>query len=157
MRLSIDRSNSVRDSRRIKPGQSYQIAVTHFDSPSRLVIPRKVENTYQLEPNVIFPQGKVEIILAEVVDGFLQDVKYDPDKCREASILLSDTIQARIKSLHLRRYKIITQVTISARSDYNFMTINNCLWEPAFDKCVTHEFCNNSIFATAYVFAIYQP
>ncbi|KAL5107377.1 Tctex1 domain-containing protein 1-A [Taenia crassiceps] len=113
-------------------------------------------NTYQLGPDVGFPRDIVARMTKEVVDSLLLGREYEPEFCRQASRLMTDVLKARVKSLQLKRYRIITHAIISSVGDPNFYLNSLCLWEPALDTCVLYEFCNGSIAAAVSVFGIYQ-
>ncbi|CDS37092.1 Tctex 1 [Echinococcus multilocularis] len=137
-------------------GHSSLFTITHCDVPNHMTTLRSTYSTYQLEPDVKFPKAIVANIVKEVVDGLLHGREYEPEFCRQASRRMTDVLKARVKSLQLKRYKIITQATLSSVSDPNFYSSSRCLWEPALDTCVSYDFCNGSIVATANVFGIYQ-
>ncbi len=50
----------------------------------------QLEPTYQLEPSKRFPVNSIKSILADVLEGYLSEERYEPDLCREMTKTISD-------------------------------------------------------------------
>jgi len=59
------------------------------------------ENTYRLEPKVLFPVEKAKAVIKDVVDARLADRQYDPDKCMHVCKSLTNDIKEHIKDLYV--------------------------------------------------------
>ncbi|XP_038068675.1 tctex1 domain-containing protein 1-B-like isoform X2 [Patiria miniata] len=116
----------------------------------------KLEPTYQMEPTKRFPVNTVKDILCEVLQHYLAEEKYEPELCKQMTKTISDVVKARVKDLQLGRYKIIALVHIGELRDQGLKISSRCLWDAAHDNSSSYEFRNNSLFATAMVYAIYH-
>jgi len=83
--------------RRRSAGMS--IAVDMF---GRRVKKVQYENTYRLEPKMLFPVDRATTVIKNVVDNKLNDKLYDPDKCMSLCKSLANDIKEHIKELNVR-------------------------------------------------------
>jgi len=60
------------------------------DSSSSLRPPTKTENTYQLGPRGTFPAGKVQLIIRQTLEKYLEQAEYGTDLCHLMSKRLSE-------------------------------------------------------------------
>ena len=60
----------------------------------------KLENSYSLGPNENqkFNPTRVQKLVNDILTSHLENVKYEPNKCRDQVQLISDEIKTRIKS-----------------------------------------------------------
>ncbi|XP_072019307.1 dynein light chain Tctex-type 5-B-like [Amphiura filiformis] len=144
---------------RYKPTAGSMSTVSFMDEPAdpaRQGPKVQLEPTYQLEPSRRFPVNSIKSILADVLEGYLSEERYEPDLCREMTKTISDVVKARVKDLQLNRYKIIVLVHIGELRDQGLRISSRCLWDPQNDNSSSYEFRNNSIFGVAQVYGVYH-
>ena len=133
--------------------------MTHFSQPgakrkSKGSHARTTHNTYRLyEKNI--HSAKIQHILKEELN-VLRNVRYDPEKCRELSTTLSNTIKDRIKKLNLWRYRVISSVYIGNDCNQSINIASKSMWNSSTDlheSCVFHE---NNLYAVGIVFMVQQ-
>lgn len=116
----------------------------------------RYENTYKMEPDKRFNIQEVKDILQETLDDSLQDVKYDPTRCRALANTLSHTICERVKLLGFKRFKFVSTVTIGEFKSQGVRVASRFLWNEKHDNWVDAVFTSPEIFAVGVVYAVYQ-
>jgi hypothetical protein len=153
-------SNSVLgDMPSIKKRNSISSTYDHHAYHSNSYHPTaRFENTYALEPNENqkFNVSRIEETVKEILNNHLENVKYEPNKCKDLVQLLSDEIKTRVKSLVYKRYKIIATLTIGQNVGNSVIMASRSLWNTETDNGCTVVYKNNTIFAVAAVFATYN-
>ncbi|XP_016063711.1 PREDICTED: tctex1 domain-containing protein 1 [Miniopterus natalensis] len=114
-----------------------------------------MENSYQLGPTTPFPVVTVSHILKDVLTGYLQEERYEPELCRQMTKTISEVIKAQVKALAIPRYKLIVTVHIGQRDGQSILIGSRCLWNPKSDNFASYVFRNSSLFALANVYAVY--
>jgi len=71
------------------------------DMYGRRIKKTQYENTYRLEPKMLFPAEKATAIIKDLVDYRLADKQYDPDKCMALCKSLANEIKEHIKELYV--------------------------------------------------------
>ncbi|PAA72930.1 hypothetical protein BOX15_Mlig024020g1 [Macrostomum lignano] len=71
---------------------------------------------------------------------------------------ISQVIRSRMKELQspAGRYKVISLCSIGARGPHGLSMASRCLWDDSVDNFVSSQFDNNSLYAVATVFVVYQ-
>lgn len=90
----------------------------------------------------------------DILSTSLQNVKYEPNKCKDLVQILSDEIKNRVKTILYKRYKIIVQMTIGQAGE-SIIIASRSLWNPDVDNSCSVQFSNNSIHAIVAIYAIY--
>jgi len=72
------------------------------------------------------------------------------------STQLSEVIKERIKALRLPRYKLVCSVIIGQNSGQALRHVSRCLCDADNDGFASASYSNNSLFATATVYAVYN-
>ena len=119
--------------------------------------PQKTENTYSLGPseNQKFNSSKVEKLVKDILTNHLENVKYEPNKCRDQVQLISDEIKTRIKSIVYKRFKIVVSLTIGQNTGNSIIIASRALWNTDTDNECTVQFKNNTLYAICSIFATY--
>ena len=118
--------------------------------------PLEYENTFKLDPNQPFNSCEVEKVAETVLVDRLKNLKYEPSKCKILSQELAATIMERLKSLHLRRYKLVAVVSIGSLKERPGMQFGSrCLWNQETDSFASIKFTNESLFAVAMIYGLY--
>ena len=116
----------------------------------------KVENTYKMLPDARFEVKKVERLVRGVLVENLKTTNYDPMTCKLISQDLAAVIMERLKILHIKRFKLVTVVSIGSLNDKPGMQFGSrCLWNEKTDSFASVKFTNGSLFAVAMVYALY--
>ena len=80
-------------------------------------------------------------------------MEYNHEICGVKCKTISQMIENGVKSLFSAQYKITVLVYIGAIRDRGIEMASQCLWNPSTDSFVMATYDNNSLFATAIVFA----
>lgn len=125
------------------------------------MLPARYENSYQLEPGQgqRFSSSRVEKVVRAVLENHLANMKYEASKCRDMTMMLSDEVRTRLKSIVFKRYKLIVSVCMGqndARSRTSLVVASRALWDATVDNFVTVDFKNDSLYAICTVFAVYH-
>ncbi|XP_072172453.1 uncharacterized protein [Diadema setosum] len=125
-------------------------------SPTAQHQPR-VENSYQLEPRERFSiyTNSIHDIIRSLVDSRLESMKYDAIRCSKEAEELSDLIKDRVKTLGIRRYKLITLVHIGKLFGQGMQIGSRNSWDPQRDSFVSYRFQNSSLFCVVTVYGVY--
>ena len=117
----------------------------------------KLENSYSLGPNENqkFNASRVQKLVNDILANHLENVKYEPNKCRDMVQLLSDEIKTRIKSIVYKRYKLVVNLTIGQNTGNSIIIASRALWNTDCDNGCTVQFKNSSLYAIASIFAVY--
>lgn len=91
-----------------------------------------------------------------ILEDYLSGVEYSHSKAIYLTKTVSDAIKARSKLEHTSRYKIVVFMTIVERSHSDAMQACRCVWNIDTDRSCNVEYQNNSIYASATIFAIYN-
>jgi len=97
--------------------------------------------------------SKIQDLIQQVLSSHLDNMEYNHEICGAKCKTISQMIENGVKSLFSARYKIIALVYIGAIRDRGIEMASQCLWNPSTDSFVMATFDNNSLFATATVFA----
>ncbi|RNA37359.1 Tctex1 domain-containing 1 [Brachionus plicatilis] len=118
---------------------------------------QKLENTFRMAPGEgqKFNVCKVQKIVNDILSNYLENTKYEPNKCRDLVQFLSEEIKSRIKSVIFRRYKLIVNITIGQNNGSSIIVASRSLWNADTDNGCTVQYKNNSLFAIATIFATY--
>ncbi|EGD72396.1 hypothetical protein PTSG_00416 [Salpingoeca rosetta] len=123
------------------------------EGPKRPVTP--LENTYQLDPDKKFSESAVTAIIREVLEGQLEEEKYDARATRQMSKTLSTIITNRVKALEYTRYKIVTVVALGEAADQGVTVASRCLFDKDKDNFASASYRNSNLYAVATVYACY--
>ena len=117
----------------------------------------KVENTYSLGPNdnQKFNSAKVQKLVRDILNSSFENVKYEPNKCKDQVQLISDEIKTRIKSIVYKRYKIVVSLTIGQNTGNSIIIASRSLWNTETDNECTITYKNSTLYAIASIFATY--
>lgn len=116
---------------------------------------KKLHNNLPNE-NKKFRPEVVKEMTEKILEEELDDLSYDPVKCRQKSKELSDRIRDAVKELGLERYKFVCTVSIGSLEEQGFRLGSRCLWFSLTDASATAVFKNSSLFAVAIVFGVYM-
>ena len=118
---------------------------------------QKLENTFRLGPGEgqKFNVSKVQKLVTDILTNHLENVKYEPNKCKDLVQLLSEEIKSRIKAVIFRRYKLIVNLTIGQNIGNSIVIASRSLWNADTDNGCTVQFKNSTMFAVATIFATY--
>ena len=89
------------------------------------------------------------------MQSFLDGELYDAPKCAQLSKQIADVIKARVKELEMKRHKLMCAVVIAQCGGQAIHHVSRCLWDPDADGQASATFKNNSLIASATVFAVY--
>ena len=117
----------------------------------------KLENTFRLTPSDSqkFNATRVQRLVNDILENHLENVKYEPSRCKELVQVLSDEIKTRIKSIIYKRYKLIVNLTIGQNIGNSIIIASRSLWNCDTDNCCTAQFKNGSLYAIATIYAAY--
>ena len=117
----------------------------------------KLENTYRLGPSEKekFNVSRVQRLVSDILFNHLENVKYDPIRCKDLSLQLSDEIKTRLKSIVNKRYKLVVNLTIGQNLGNSIIVASRSLWNTDTDNGCTVQYKNNSLYAIATIFAAY--
>jgi len=120
-----------------------------------------------------------------LLESFLDGELYEARKCSVLAQNLTDVVKGRMKELSLPRYKFVSNVmigqnadqcisvasrslwnpttacrsiwnpTTASRSLWNPTTASRSIWNPTTDNSASATYNNGSLFAVAFVFAVY--
>ena len=110
-----------------------------------------------------------------LLESFLDGELYEARKCSVLAQNLTDVVKGRMKELSLPRYKFVSNVmigqnadqcisvasrslwnpTTACRSIWNPTTASRSIWNPTTDNSASATYNNGSLFAVAFVFAVY--
>ena len=132
----------------------------NFGNPAQGYGPKKpsanYENNYRLEPDSKFKASDIEHLVEEILVKHLKDVMYNPARCKRLSQELAALIMERIKSLQLKRYKLVAVVSIGSIKERPGMQFGSrCLWNQETDTFASVKFTNGSLFAVAMIYGLY--
>lgn len=71
------------------------------DAYGRRIKKVQYENTYRMEPKMLFPVEKATTIIKQVMEFRLTGKQYDPDKCMSLCKTLANEIKEHIKELYV--------------------------------------------------------
>lgn len=121
---------------------------------------QQLENTYKLHPDPEtdgqFSAHAVEQVCESVLVSHLENVDYDPARCRQLSQELAAQIMDSIKALRIRKHKLVAVVSIGSLKERAGLQFGSrCLWNQVTDTFATVKFANNSLFAVAMIYGLY--
>eukprot|EP00043_Microstomoeca_roanoka_P025205 m.7942 g.7942 ORF g.7942 m.7942 type:complete len:165 (+) comp5342_c0_seq1:102-596(+) len=123
------------------------------DAPKRPITP--LENTYRLDPEKKFSESAVSAIIREVLEGQLEEEKYDARSSRQMAKTLSTIITNRVKALDYKRYKIVTVVSLGEVAEQGVVMGSRCLFDKEKDNFASGSYKNSTLYAVATVYACY--
>jgi len=97
--------------------------------------------------------SKIRDLIQQILSSHLDNMEYNHEICGAKGKTISQMIENGVKSLFSAQYKIIALVYIGAIRDRGIEMASQSLWNPITDSFVMATFDNNSLFATAIVFA----
>ena len=103
-----------------------------------------------------FRTRDVERITEAALIESLQEVTYDANRCKDMSQELAAKIMDRLKSLHMKHYKLVAVVSIGSINERPGMQFGSrCLWNNNTDCFASVKFTNGSLFAVAMIFGLH--
>ena len=119
--------------------------------------PPKMENTYRLYPDdkASFRPLSVQKEIADVLEGVLGNMEYNPSTSGRITTRLSEAIKVRVKALQFTRHKLVVHVLVGSHSGQCLELASRCLWNQETDSYATASYQNSSLFAIASVYGIY--
>ena len=97
--------------------------------------------------------SKIRDLIQQILSSQLDNMEYNHEMCGTKCKTISQMIENGVKSLFSAQYKIVALVYIGAIRDRGIELASQSLWNPSTDSFVMATFDNNSVFATAIVFA----
>lgn len=151
-----DLPNAIPGGMRMSKRNSISSTVDHYAHAHSQPVPR-LENSYRLGPGdgQKFNVSKVQKLVNDILSNHLENVRYEPSKCKEMVQLLSEEIKTRVKSIVYKRYKLIVNLTIGQNTGNSIVIASRSLWNAETDNGCTVQYKNNSLFAVAVIFATY--
>ena len=127
-------------------------------SEVRCAVSAALEPTYRMTPgdDKEFKSCVVQRRAAQVLERVLAGVKYDQATAPALSTALSNTLRMELKTLDMPRYKVICHVVLGEKKGQALETASRCLWNDHTDSKASAVYQNNSLFAVATVYGIYQ-
>ncbi|XP_060085655.1 dynein light chain Tctex-type protein 2B-like [Ylistrum balloti] len=140
-----------------RPSQVSRTSISGSVGPKHIGIPIKLQNTYRLEPlpKEKFDPSRVNTIMYNVLESYLDGEKYDPKMCSNLAQNLTDVIKNRVKELGYVRYKLICNVIIGENSAQGMRVASRCLWDASTDSYAQASYSKGEIYAVATVYATY--
>ena len=80
---------------------------------------------------------------------------YNSNNASHKSMLIAEEIKAKVKALHIPRYKIVCLVHIGSIKGQDVKIASRCVWTPDWDTYVSHSFESKTLFAVATVYGVY--
>lgn len=146
------------------PGLTRRISALSFFSnfkkpaaetkPTDEKLKKSFENTYQLEPKIRFPEGKVRAVIQEALDT-LDSHTYSAQHTPFLVKLLTARVLENVKQLKIERYKIVCMITLGTKESQGVRVASRCLWNSHFDTYVSACFEREKFFAVGTVYGIY--
>lgn len=118
----------------------------------------KLENTYKLEPDDMFPIYEAKKIAKQVLESNLEGKDYNHDDCTRLSRTMSDRIKMQVKALGHPRFKIVVIVSIGQYQETHpsMSFTSRCIWNDKLDNFAEATFSNRRLYAVALVYALYS-
>lgn len=136
------------------------IAMPRFAHPVSEASQRipKYSNSYKTEPdeNKRFKTKPVADLIEIILKERLSDMSYSAERCRKLLVPMAEEIKGKVKLLGYDRYKLVCVVHIGSINNQDVRIASRCLWDASFDRVASSSFCNDTLFASASVFGIYQ-
>jgi len=107
------------------------------------------------EPNERFQSGKVETIMYNVLESYLDGEKYDSKMCSHLAQNLTEVIKDRVKEIGFNRYKLICNVMIGQNAAQGMRVASRCLWDEKTDSFASVKYAKGQLFAIATLYAAY--
>ncbi|KAJ8315656.1 hypothetical protein KUTeg_007806 [Tegillarca granosa] len=129
-----------------------------LDLPEEKEKPKvRMENTYKMKPDEDkqFSSNRVQTTVSDVLEEYLEDVKYDPITCSRLVCDISQDIKSRVKDLNFIRYKIVVNVIIGQCSEQGLEVASRCVWDSKTDTYTTVTYKNRSLFAIALIHGLF--
>ncbi|XP_078075475.1 dynein light chain Tctex-type 5-A [Mustelus asterias] len=139
-----EKDHRLTQSQRSKPGTS----------DSRLASP--AGNMYEPQPARTFSAEEARAAIRTVLEGRLQDAKYEPQGSALAAVELAEGVKKAVKALGYERYKIVCYLVLGAAAASDLSCSSRAVWSPNVDTYAEFCFQNDSLFALCLVFAVYQ-
>lgn len=115
-----------------------------------------MENTYKMEPDGLFLNGKARVIIRDVLEEHLKSKSYIAEDSKRLSAEISEEIKRKVKAeAPLERYKFVCVVWIGQQLGQGVHITSRCLWNAHFDNFARDSYRNDHLFAEASVFAIF--
>ncbi|XP_067678560.1 dynein light chain Tctex-type 5-like [Haliotis asinina] len=122
---------------------------------SRLPPGPRMENSYRLEPEKVFPTCTVKKIIQSVFEEMMGDKEYDPAESTLLAAKLADVIKHRVKELGHTRYKIVATVAIGPAALSSVAMVSRCVWNPNVDTFAEYAYQNGKLYAIGLVYGLY--
>ena len=127
-----------------------------FLDPASTAFRPRLANTYQMEPERKFKPTEIQKLVYDVLEERLEDMSYEPEKCRYLVVSLANEIRHRVKQMGFARYKIVCTVDMGSIAEQGLRVASRCLWDKVQDSLGTATFKNESLFAVGTVFGVYH-
>ena len=114
--------------------------------------------TYRLHPvdGTLFNATQVQEVVQQVLDKKLTGIMYDPTASRELVCDLANEIRDMVKTLNLKRYKVVVYVQLGSKNGQHVLMASRCVWAEKTDNFASASFQNSHLFAIATVYGLYQ-
>ena len=113
------------------------------------------QNTYKLEPDVVFPARETQRLVEEMLEEELKDKQYSHSFGNDYAKQLANKIKQKVMSLNYTRYRIVTFVAIGQKENGTIKVASRCLWNQSHDTFTEAAYSNQSLYAVAVVYAVY--
>ena len=116
-----------------------------------------LENTYRLNPEVAFSRKCPEVtrMMDSILESFLVDCDYEPNRCAKLAGDLSTLIKKRVAEVHLPRYRLVCNVMIGEDKGQGLQIASRCLWNQNTDSFASTSYRSGKLFAVASLYGIY--
>ncbi|XP_071801616.1 dynein light chain Tctex-type protein 2B-like [Asterias amurensis] len=127
-----------------------------LSSTSEQSVP-KMENTFRITPDDknTFKPLSVQQEIADVLEGVLGSMEYNPITSGRITTRLSEAIKVRVKALQFKRHKLVVHVLVGSHDGQSMELASRCLWNQDTDSYASASYQNTSLFAIASVYGVY--
>lgn len=126
------------------------------DSKHRQKSPTRKQNNFRVQEDMMFRAYDIERMAERVFIARLHGMVYEPNKCRQLCHTLAAEIMERVKTLSIKRYKLVAVVSIGSLKEHAGMQLGTrCLWDRDTDNFVSVRYTNSSLFAVALIYGLH--
>lgn len=114
------------------------------------------DNSYQLEPEVLFNADKVDSCISKLLEAELKELLYDSETIKDVSLQIAKNTLTQVKALNYPRYKLVCVVQMGdIKSNPSMISSSRSLWNKATDNYSVCHYSNNTLYAILMLFAVY--
>ena len=109
-----------------------------------------------MSPDISFNSEGARRLAEDILNRTFNEVKYEPEKCRELVLKASEELKDSVKDLGSNRFKFVCMVYLGPLQSQGMCIASRCIMDERFDRCAAATFRSPWLYVVATIYGLYR-